>query len=387
MSRRKLRAGMVGGGGPANFFGAPHRRAILMDNSCELTAAALRSKPAESIEAAREHFFTRGYGDWQSMIAGEAALSANERMDYVTIVTPNDAHFGPAEAASQAGFGVLCEKPLTLTLDESRSLYQTVKANNTPFVTAYTYTGLPMVMLARELVLGGRIGEIRKCEAWYPQGWLATKLEAQDQKQASWRVDPSKSGASGCGGDIGTHAYEFIKFVAGLKALKVSARLHTFVQGRALDDDFTVFAELNNGAIATIAASQITIGAQNDNGFRMSGTKGTIEWSITDHNVLKVYEGGQPVQLYRLGVEYGYFPASVQPYIRVPSGHPEGFHEALANLHRTLEWEIRGRMGEKAPTPFPHPGIQDGVDGMAFITAAVESGRNGGKWTDVPVIE
>lgn len=387
MSTRKLRAGMVGGGGPANFFGAPHRRAILMDNSAELTAGALRSKPEESIASARELFFTRGYGSWQEMIAGEAKLTAGERMDYVTIVTPNDAHFGPAEAAAKAGFGVLCEKPLTLTLDEARRLHAAAKSNDTPFVVAYTYTAFPMVMLARELVRGGAIGEVRKCEAWYPQGWLASKLEETGAQQAVWRTDPSKSGASGCGGDIGTHAYEFVRFVAGLTAVKLSARLKSFVPGRALDDDFTVLAELDNGGIATIAASQITIGAQNDNGFRISGTKGTIEWSITDHNALKQYEGGQPVRLYRLGAEYGYIPASIKPYVRVPSGHPEGFHEALANLHRTLEWTIRGKLGEEAPAPYPLPGIADGVAGMAFVEAAVASGKQGGAWVDVPGVD
>src|SRR6476646_1278672 len=195
------------------------------------------------------------------MIRAEAKLPESERIDYVTIVTPNDAHFGPADAAAAAGIAVLCEKPLTTTLDEARRLHATVAARDVPFVVAYTYTGFPMVMLARELVRDGAIGEVRKVEAWYPQGWLATKLESEGQKQASWRVDPKKSGASGCGGDIGTHAYEFVRFVAGLKAKKVSARLKAFVEGRALDDDFTVLAELEEGAIATIAASQITIGA------------------------------------------------------------------------------------------------------------------------------
>ena len=209
------------------------------------------------------------------------------------------------------------------------------------------------------------------------------RLESGNQKQAAWRVDPAKAGASGCGGDIGTHAYEFVRFVSGLGATRVQARLKAFVPGRALDDDFTVLAELEGGAIATIAASQITIGAQNDNGFRVSGTKGTLEWSITDHNNLKHYEGGQPLKIYRLGAEYGYFPASIKPYIRVPSGHPEGFHEALANLHMTLQLSIRHKLGEKVPTPFPHPGIVDGVAGMAFIEAAVASSKAEGQWTKV----
>jgi predicted dehydrogenase len=363
MSARKLRVGLVGGGGPANFFGAPHRRGILMDNSAELTAGALRTDPKDSIASARELFIPRGYPDWQTLIKQEASLPDSERIDYLTIVTPNDAHFGPADAAAAAGMGVLCEKPLTTTLDEARRLAQTVAKHKTPFVVAYTY--------------------IRKVEAWYPQGWLATKLEAEGQKQASWRVDPKKSGASGCGGDIGTHAYEFVRFVAACKATRLRARLKTFVSGRALDDDFTVLAELDNGAIATIAASQITIGAQNDNGFRISGTTGTLEWSITDHTVLKHYQGGQPLALYRQGAEYGYFPASIKPYLRLPSGHPEGFHEALANLHRTLEWTIRANRGEKCPTPFPHPGIADGVAGMAFVEAAVKSSQQGGEWVKV----
>ena len=383
MSQHKLKVGMVGGGGPANFFGAPHRRAILMDNSAELTAGALRSSAEESLASARELFVPRGYPDWKTLVQKEGALPEGERIDYLTIVTPNHAHFGPADAASAAGIAVLCEKPLTLSLDEAQWLHESVKQHKTPFVVAYTYTGFPMVMLARELVRDGKVGQVRKVEAWYPQGWLATKLEAEGQKQAAWRVDPKKSGASGCGGDIGTHAYEFVRFASGLGAKRVRARLTTFVPGRALDDDFTVLAELDNGAIATIAASQITIGAQNDNGFRISGTTGTLEWSITDHTVLKHYAGGQPVQVYRQGAEYGYFPGSIKPYLRLPSGHPEGFHEALANLHRTLEWTIRSRRGEKVPTPFEHPGIVDGVAGMAFVEAAVASSKQDGAWVEV----
>ncbi len=381
MSKRKLRVGMVGGGGPANFFGKPHRSAILMDNSAELTAGALRSNPEEAIAAAKEHFYTRGYGSWGEMIERESKLS--DGIDYVTIVTPNDAHFGPAEAAAKAGMGVLCEKPLTLTLAEAQSLKKTVDANKTPFVVAYTYTALPMVILAREFVRDGKIGQIRKVETWYPQGWLATKLEESGQKQASWRVDPKKSGASGCGGDIGTHAYEFVRFVTGLSATKLSARLKSFIPGRELDDDFTVLAELDNGAAATICASQVTIGKQNDNGFRIVGTTGTLEWSITEHQELKHYQAHQPVHLYRLGAEYGYFPESVKPYMRAPSGHPEGFHEALANLHRCLEWQLRAKLGETVPAAVPLPGIDDGVAGMAFIDAAVKSSAGGGKWVDV----
>ncbi|HET7770587.1 MAG TPA: Gfo/Idh/MocA family oxidoreductase [Chloroflexota bacterium] len=380
---RKLRVGMVGGGGPGNFFGGPHRRAILMDNTAELTAGALRSDPKGSLDAAKELFFARGYPDYQTMIREEAALSAERRIDYVTIVTPNDSHYAVAKAALEAGISVLCEKPLTLTLQESLDLMAVVKETQLPLTVAYSYTGLPMVMLARELVRGGEVGTIRKVEAWYPQGWLATPLEESGQQQASWRVDPSRSGASGCGGDIGTHAYEFVRFVAGLGAVQVQARLHTFVAGRRLDDDFTVLARLENDALATIAASQITIGAQNDNGFRVIGDKGRVEWSMLDHMSLYLYRGGEPVRQYRLGAEYGYFPESIQPYLRLPSGHPEGFHEALANLHKTHQLQVRKRLGESVPEPFPHPDVVEGAAGMAFVEAAVKSSQNEGAWTDV----
>jgi predicted dehydrogenase len=385
--RRKLRVGMVGGGGPNNFFGGPHRRAILMDNEAELTAGALRSDAQGSIESAKELFFTRGYPDYQTMFREEAALPEGERIDYVTIVTPNDSHFAIAKAALEAGIPVLCEKPLTITLEESQDLVRLARSGELPFTVAYSYTGLPMVMLARELVRSGEIGEIRKVEAWYPQGWLAGRTEDEGVQQAEWRVDPSKAGASGCGGDIGTHAYEFVRFAAGLTATQVQARLHTFVPGRRLDDDFSVFARLNNGAIATITASQVTIGAQNDNGFRVIGDKGRVEWSMLDHNSLCLYKSGAPVSVYRLGAEYDYFPESVKPYIRVPSGHPEGFHEALANLHKTIHLMIRRRMGEQTAEPYPHPDVVDGAAGMAFIEAAVRSSENDGRWTDVARVE
>lgn len=384
---RKMQAGMVGGGGPKNFFGGPHRTAILMDNTAELAAGALRSDPKGSLEAGKEHFFTRSYPDYETMFREEAALPEGERIDYVTIVTPNDSHHAVSKAALEAGIPVLCEKPLTITLDESRELIELTRKTRLPFIVAYTYTGLPMVMLAREMARGGDIGKIRKIEAWYPQGWLAGRTEDLGVQQAEWRVDPKKSGASGCGGDIGTHAYEFVRFVAGLTAQEVSARLHTFVKGRKLDDDFTVLARLNNDAIATITASQVTIGSQNDNGFRIIGDSGTLEWSITDHCSLRHYRGGEPVRIYRLGAEYGYFPESIRPYLRTPSGHPEGFHEALANLHKTIQLQIRAARGDRSAAAYPHPDVVDGAAGIALIEAAVKSSDDDGRWTRVEQVD
>jgi predicted dehydrogenase len=384
---RKMRVGMVGGGGPGNFFGGPHRTAILMDNSAELTAGALRSTPQGSIDEAKRLFFTRGYPDYQTMMREEAALPASQRMDYVTIVTPNDSHYAIAKSALENGFGVLCEKPLTLTLAESQELVRLTKQTGLPFIVAYTYTGLPMVMLAKEMVRQGDIGDVRKVEAWYPQGWLADRTEDAGVQQAQWRVDPSKSGASGCGGDIGTHAYEFVRFVAGLTATQVSGRLKTFVPNRALDDDFSVFARLNNGGIATVTASQVTIGSLNDNGFRVIGTKGTLQWNMTDHLSLYVYKGGAPVSVYRLGGGEADVPASLGGYMRLPGGHPEGFHEALANLHKTVQLQLRAKNGETGLAPFPHPDVVDGAAGMAFIEAAVASSNNNGAWTDVTQVD
>src|SRR5687768_60164 len=226
-ANRKLRVGMVGGGGPANFFGGPHRTAILMDNTAELTAGALRSSAQSSLESAKELHFPRGYPDYQTLVREESALPQDQRIDYVTIVTPNDSHYPVAKACLEAGIPVLCEKPLTLTLQESQDLVRLQKQTGLPFIVAYTYTGLQMVMLAREIVRGGDVGQVRKVEAWYPQGWLAGRTEDQGVQQAEWRVDPAKSGASGCGGDIGTHAYELVRFVAGLTAVQVQARLRS----------------------------------------------------------------------------------------------------------------------------------------------------------------
>lgn len=384
---RKLKVGMVGGGGPGNFFGAPHRTAVLMDNTAELTAGALRSDAAGSLKSAADLNFTRGYPDYQTMIRDEAALPSDVRMDYVTIVTPNDSHYPIAKAALEAGFPVLCEKPLTLTLAESLELVQISHERKLPFIVAYTYTGLPMVMLARELVASGAVGEVSKVEAWYPQGWLATRAEDTGSQQASWRVDPSKAGASGCGGDIGTHAYEFVRFVAGCTATEVQARLKTFVERRALDDDFTVLARLDNGGIATVTASQVTIGAQNDNGFRVIGTKATVEWSMLNHMQLRFYGSDGSMTVYRLGAGYPAFPEIIQPYLRLPAGHPEGFHEALANLHKTIQLQIRRCNGEDVPAAYPHPGVKDGAAGIAFIEAAVKSSAADGAWTVVSEVD
>ena len=374
----KLRVAMVGGGGPGAFFGLVHRRAIALDDTRELVAGALRSDPDAAMQAAAD-MEVKGYPDWQAML--DAVTGGSLDIDYVTIVTPNDAHYAPAKAFLEAGIPVLCEKPITMTVAEAEDLKAVIQARDVPFILAHTYTGHPMMMFARELVQGGNIGGIRKIESWYNQGWLAQPLEAEGQKQAGWRVDPKRAGVSCCGGDIGTHAFVAATWVSGLAVTKVSARLNTFVEGRVLDDDFNVIAELSNGGTAIITATQIAVGRRNDNGFRIFGTEGSMEWHQERAESLLINRGGAD-EVHWLGVGGDLFPDNVTSYTRAPAGHHEDFFEALANLHGTLERTIRRRNGEAdVPDAYPHPGVQEGIDGLRFITAAVASSKAQGAWT------
>lgn len=375
----KLKVGMVGGGGPGSFFGRVHARAIAMDGTREVTAGALRSEPEASLQAAAE-WGIQGFRDYQEML--DAWKKGSLELDYVTIVTPNHAHFGPAKACLEAGLPVMCEKPMTYTVEEAQELVRLARRRKMPFVLAHTYTGHPMMMLARELVKNGEIGEIRKVEAWYTQGWLAEALEKTGQKQASWRTDPKRAGLSNCGGDIGTHAFVAATWVTGRRVTRLSARLNTFVKGRLLDDDFNVVGELDNGGIALIMATQIAIGYKNDNGFRVFGTKGSLEWHQERAEALLV-RNGQRDETYWLGAGFKVFPPSVASYLRAPAGHHEDFFEALANLHTTLERQIRRQRGESVPDPYDHPGVEVGLDGMKFVRAAVESSKAKGAWTRV----
>jgi predicted dehydrogenase len=375
----KLKVGMIGGGGPGNFFGGVHKRAISLDATRELVAGALRSKPRQALNAAKE-LDIQGYPDYQSML--DACSKGDLELDYVTIVTPNDAHYAPAKAFLQAGIPVLCEKPITMTLDEARDLARIVKRKKVPFVLAHTYTGFPLMMLAKEFISQGKIGEVRKIEAWYNQGWLATPLEKSGQQQAAWRTDPKRTGISNCGGDIGTHAFVAATWTSGLEVKRVSSRLNTFVKGRVLDDDFNVIAELSNGGTALITATQIAIGYKNDNGFRIFGTEGSLEWQQEAPHSLLLRDGNTD-QIFWHGANFDYFTDAIKPYLRLPFGHNEDFFEALANLHLSMEFAIRRQRGEDAPAPFDHPGVDVGVAGMRFVKAAVASSKKKGAWTKV----
>jgi predicted dehydrogenase len=367
---KKLKVGMVGGGGPGAFFGKVHLRALSLDGTRELVAGVLRSDAEASVKEGQA-WGILGYPTVQHMI--RARDEGLLELDYVTIVTPNNAHFQPAMACINAGIPVLCEKPMTMTVDEAELLQQAVEEKGVPFVLAHTYTGHPMMMLAREMVKRGDIGEVRKIESWYNQGWLATPLEASGQQQASWRTDSKRAGISCCGGDIGIHAFIAATWVSGLKVDYVFASLTTFVEGRNLDDDFNVIANMDNGAIAIITATQIAVGYKNDNGFRIFGTKGSLEWHQEEAEKLLFRNGGPDQVLWIGAVPDSIMPASVKSYMRAPAGHHEDFFEALANLHCTMERMIRRKNGEPAPEPYPHPGVEEGVAGMKFVSAAVES--------------
>ncbi len=376
----KLKVGMIGGGGPDSFFGMVHNRAIALDASRELVAGALRSNPEAAMRAADDYGIA-GYPTYQALL--ESVQSGEQALDYVTIVTPNFAHYEPAKAFLQAGIPVLCEKPITTTVAEAEDLAQIVEREQVPLVLAHTYTGHPMMMLAKEMIQSGEIGQVRKVVSWYNQGWLATALEQTGQQQASWRTDPARTGISNCGGDIGTHAFIAATWVTGLAVERVSARLNTFVEGRVLDDDFNVIGELENGGTALITATQIAVGYRNDNGFRVFGTTGSIEWHQERAECLLVRRGDGRDITYWIGAEFD-LPAPIASYLRVPSGHHEDFFPALANLHTTMERLIRAHRGEQdVPAAFPHPSVQEGVAGMRFVAAAVESSNNHGAWTQV----
>jgi len=373
---RKLQVGIIGGGG--GFFGKVHHRAISLDATREVVAGALHQDPEACAKFAAE-WGVKPYPDYKAMI--KDWKDGKLELDYVTIVTPNFLHAEQAMACLEAGLPVLCEKPMCYTMKEALALKAlSKKRKKVPFALSHTYTGHPMMMFARELIKQGKIGEIRKVETYYNQGWLATLIEKTGQQQAAWRTNPKFSGISGCGGDIGTHALINALWTTGLGLKKVSARL-TALPGRKLDDDFNVFGELSNGATLVLIASQIAIGHKNDNGLRIHGTKGTLIWAQEQAEELHFLDGNTRTTYYQ-NVQVPEMPDVLKTYGRVPPGHHEDFFEALANLHTSLERKIRALKGEKDALPsYDHPGIDAGVLGMKFLQAAVTSSKKKGAWT------
>ncbi|MCS7089849.1 MAG: Gfo/Idh/MocA family oxidoreductase [Verrucomicrobiota bacterium] len=393
MSNRPLNVGLVGGGRGA-FIVHPHQRAINMDGTRRVAAGALFPDPKIALEeAANWPYPIRGYGSYDEMIAANASLPDEEKLDYILIVTPNHVHFDPAIKALKAGIPVFCEKPLCLNLKEANALVKEVRKRNIPFGVAHTYLGHWTTRLSRYIVRNGLIGEVRWVDSYYLQGWLATKLEATGQQQASWRVDPKRAGVSGCGGDIGTHALMHLRYVTGLEVTHVSAQLETFVEGRPLDDHFTVYCRLNNGGKALVRASQICIGHKNDLGIIVAGTKGTLEWRQEEPEKLVVYLNGQPDRVYWRGAVTpgdGFLPKDLPQEllaeVTIPSGHPEGFHDAFARLHRCFEADVRAwKTGQEFRCDgSKYANVEDGWMGIAFLETCVKSSKNKGAWTAMP---
>jgi len=322
----------------------------------------------------------RTYRTYVEMLEKESQLSADERIDFVSIVTPNHVHFDPAKRALENGFHVVCEKPLSFNLDEAKQLQELVHNNDLIFALAHTYTGYPMIKQAREMLTTGVFGKIRKVVVEYPQGWLSTPLEKTGQQQASWRTDPKKSGKAGSVGDIGTHAENLAETVTGLKITEVSADVTTFVDGRLLDDDANVLIRFDNGAKGVLHCSQIAAGEENALNIRVYGEKGGIQWHQHDPNTMYVKWLDKPMEVYRTG--QGYMGTAAQAHTRVPAGHPEGYLEAFGNIYRDFSKVLQAKLDGTSVDPLfvDFPTVDDGVRGMQFIDAVIESGENNAAW-------
>lgn len=380
---RRLRYGMVGGGRDA-FIGAVHRKAAALDGRIELVAGALSSSPDKALASGRDLGLSddRNYPSWEVMLERELARPEPERIDFVSIVTPNHVHYPVARAFAQAGIDVVCDKPLVHTSEQANDLIRTVQRSGVVFAVSYNYTGYPMVRQAREMVRSGQLGEIRKVVVEYNQGWLATQVEASGQKQAGWRTDPARSGAAGAIGDIGSHAENLVATVTGLELEAVCADLTTFVPGRQLDDDGNLLLRFSGGARGVLIASQIEIGAENDLRLRVYGTTGSLVWRQENPNYLEHHTLDAPLQVLARG--NGYLSDAARRATRLPTGHPEAFIEAFANVYLGAAEAILARQEGRAlePGEGDFPTVLDGARGVHFIEKTVESAASDRKWTD-----
>jgi predicted dehydrogenase len=374
--------GMIGGGRNA-FIGAVHRIAANMDGMIELVCGAFSSNPDTAKASGKDLFLPddRIYTSFEDMIEKESRLPATQRMDFVSIVTPNHAHFAPAMLALDKGFPVVIEKPMTFSLEEAIQLKKKVKETGLLLCLTHTYSGYPMVKQARQMVKEGAFGKIRKIYAEYPQGWLSRLSEKEGSKQAEWRTDPLRSGKSGAMGDIGTHAAHLAEYISGLQIKQLCADLSIMVEGRALDDDGNVLLRFDNGATGVLYASQVAAGEENALKIRIYGEKGGLEWAQQEPNTLLVKWLDQPTQIYRAGGAY--LSSFALHNSRIPAGHPEGYLEAFANLYRNFALTLIARLDGTTPSKeaLDFPGVEEGVRGMAFIDNLVSSNESPEKWT------
>ncbi len=380
---------MVGGGKDA-FIGAIHRIAANMDGLIELSCGALSINPEIAKDSGKDLFLPedRIYLTYDEMINKESELPADRRIDFVTIVTPNFAHFAPAIMALENGFNVVIEKPMTFTIDEAKQLKSKVDETGLKLCLTHTYSGYPMVKQARYMAQSGAFGELRKVIVEYPQGWLSKLSEREGNAQAAWRTDPKKSGKAGAMGDIGTHAAHLAEYISGLKITKLCADLNIMVKGRALDDDGNVLLKFENGAAGVLIASQIAAGEENALKIRIYGEKGGLEWAQHEPNTLLVKWLDQPAQILRAGANYTNILSSFATQnCRTPGGHPEGYLEAFGNIYRNFALTLLSGLEGKEPTKemLDFPGADDGIRGMAFIDCVVASGQSENKWTEFTV--
>lgn len=379
---RKLKMGMVGGGRGA-FIGQVHVKAATLDGGVEFVAAALSSDPEKARLSGREYYLEpkRTYDNFRAMAEQEGKLPEGERIDFVTIATPNFLHFEIAKLFLEAGFHVICDKPMTFSLKEARGLRRLVKSGGKVFALTHNYTGYPMVKEARGLIKKGELGRVLKIIVEYPQGWLLKPIEKIGQKQAEWRTDPERSGLTCCVGDIGTHAENLVQYVTGLEIEEICADLTTFIPGRRLEDDANILIHYKGGAKGILYASQISAGEENDFTLRVYGTEGSLKWRQEEPNYLTIKRPDKPQELWSRGNSY--LSEAALRASRLPPGHPEGFIEAFANIYKNALDTVRANMEDRKPTELEldFPDVEDGVRGLAFVETVVKSAKAGGRWT------
>ena len=380
---RKLRMGLVGGGQGA-FIGRVHATAAILDNRAELVAGALSSTAEKAKASAPAYYISsdRAYGSVTELIEGELAQPEDERIDFVSIATPNYTHFEIAKAAIEAGMNVMCDKPMTFDLAQAEQLAAAVEQHGVVFAVTHNYTGYPLVRQAREMILGGELGEIQAIRSTYLQGWLRTRIEDDDQKQAAWRTDPQRAGSAGGFGDIGTHAFNLARYMTGLIPEQVSCHLKIFAPGRQLDDYGHAVVRFGNGALGTVTASQISHGRENDLFIEIDGTKAAIAWRQEEPNAMIVRRNGEPHAIYTRDPNATFMNDSGRAACRLPSGHPEAFFEAFANVYRfAFDAMVQRAAGQTfEPRDTIYPNVYDGVEGMYFIQQCVSSSAENGAW-------
>lgn len=379
---RKLRMGMIGGG-MGSFIGDVHRKAAAIDGMIELVCGAFSSTAEKSVASGKALLLPedRCYGSFEEMILREKALPETLRMDFVAIVTPNHMHFAPAKMALENGFHVVCDKPMTLTIEEAKILEQLVQSTGLLFALTHNYPGSPMVKQAKAMVENRDIGTIRKVQVQYLQGWMATAVEDADNKQAAWRVDPSKSGVGGALGDIGTHAHNLLEYITGMQVKELSADLGRVGKGRILDDDANILIRMENGAKGTMSLSQIAVGEENNFAIRIYGEKGSLEWHQENPNELITRWLDQPKKIFTPN-GHGLYPQALAAS-RIPSGHPEGYLEAFANVYKNFAIHLNAFLTKTTIKTPDYPTVSDGIRGVQFIHAAVESDQQNAAWINM----